>query len=332
MNQGRFSTAGLSSKAVDQLLSGYLIRTEEARGGRWIELSHDRFIDPILESNCEWLSQGQSPLAQPAKAWFDHKNDDSYLLRGQRLIEVQKVYQSKMESLSTHEREFLTASINAQLKQTRRMYSLVFFLLLGLIAFGVLWIRAERKAEQARIAGLLAEVEAEKARVAIENERRKGEEATRALDALYSFLPQAQAANIATDDAVFQQFLEAKKRLKLLINPSETRRDAITIQYFSRDSDPEKIVASLWALGFGVRTNSSNLDEVPTNAIWFSRDVAIEDVRVVGLTLQRAGIQIKQIQPFRDTTRKMLIQVGGKKALSDQPNLTIDQVSNYSIQ
>jgi hypothetical protein len=47
-------TGGLSNKAVSILEDKYLIRAESRFGATWIELTHDRLIDPIKNSNKEW--------------------------------------------------------------------------------------------------------------------------------------------------------------------------------------------------------------------------------------------------------------------------------------
>ena len=44
-------TAGLSNKVVNILQNKYLIRTEERAGSKWCELTHDRLIKPIKDSN-----------------------------------------------------------------------------------------------------------------------------------------------------------------------------------------------------------------------------------------------------------------------------------------
>jgi hypothetical protein len=48
------STGGLSNEAVSVLASKHLIREESRFGATWIELTHDRLIDPIKTSNKEW--------------------------------------------------------------------------------------------------------------------------------------------------------------------------------------------------------------------------------------------------------------------------------------
>jgi uncharacterized protein YxeA len=45
------TTAGMSNKVVDTLQEKYLVRAEERARGKWIELTHDRLIKPIRDSN-----------------------------------------------------------------------------------------------------------------------------------------------------------------------------------------------------------------------------------------------------------------------------------------
>jgi len=49
--RGPQSTGGISNSVIDILENMHLIRAEWRAGARWYELTHDRFIDPILSSN-----------------------------------------------------------------------------------------------------------------------------------------------------------------------------------------------------------------------------------------------------------------------------------------
>lgn len=52
-------TGGISNEAVDILVNLFMIRAEIRSGGRWYELTHDRFIKPILDSNEKWSPERQ---------------------------------------------------------------------------------------------------------------------------------------------------------------------------------------------------------------------------------------------------------------------------------
>ena len=57
IHQESSQTGGLSNKAVSILENKYLVRAESRFGATWIELTHDRLIEPIKESNKIWHKQ-----------------------------------------------------------------------------------------------------------------------------------------------------------------------------------------------------------------------------------------------------------------------------------
>jgi hypothetical protein len=52
-------TGGLPNNVVDILENLHIIRAEFRAGARWYELTHDKLIDPILESNKNWLTRSR---------------------------------------------------------------------------------------------------------------------------------------------------------------------------------------------------------------------------------------------------------------------------------
>ncbi len=93
-----------------------------------------------------------------------------------------------------------------------------------------------------------------------------------------------------------------------------TARRSVTIQLFSRDVDRGPIESALGELGFRVDRKASN-PAIPvaarTNAVWCSADVPTEDLKLVLLTLARAGVGITHVQPLRNVAgRRRTIQVG----------------------
>lgn len=51
---GNIESDGIPNTIINSFINSYLIRTEKRAGARWISLSHDRFIEPILKSNHQW--------------------------------------------------------------------------------------------------------------------------------------------------------------------------------------------------------------------------------------------------------------------------------------
>jgi tetratricopeptide (TPR) repeat protein len=93
--RGTTHTEGLSNEAVDVLDQAHIIREERRGSGRWYELSHDRFIDPILTSNKEWLVQYSG--AAKVRQWLEERaarwnktQDEAVLLSENELAEADR--------------------------------------------------------------------------------------------------------------------------------------------------------------------------------------------------------------------------------------------------
>jgi WD40 repeat protein len=88
-------TGGLPNDAVDLLESRHLIRGEDRGGARWYELSHDRFIEPIVNANLRWQSSlpGRTrwlQLEQRSSRWESAEGTEKslLLLRGTDQLEA----------------------------------------------------------------------------------------------------------------------------------------------------------------------------------------------------------------------------------------------------
>lgn len=98
-------TAGMSNLVVDALDNQHVIRVEIRGGEPWYELSHDRFIPPIRESNRRFLLQ--QPLAKRkaqelearADEWLKSQRNDSLLLNRAELLEAQDWMRSETAAI-----------------------------------------------------------------------------------------------------------------------------------------------------------------------------------------------------------------------------------------
>src|SRR5688572_1163947 len=83
--RGSTHTEGLINEAVDVLDRAHIIREERRGGGRWYELSHDRFIYPIKEANKNWLlkysgaAKTREWLEECAALWTGTLKDEDLL-------------------------------------------------------------------------------------------------------------------------------------------------------------------------------------------------------------------------------------------------------------
>lgn len=107
--RGAHQTGGLDNRAVDMLVSKFLLRAEVRSGGVWYELVHDRLIEPIQLSNQRWRLQ--QPLLQMAHDWIESGRVPDKLLESKQL---QAALTSNWRGLGPEVEEFLTASREAQ--------------------------------------------------------------------------------------------------------------------------------------------------------------------------------------------------------------------------
>jgi hypothetical protein len=128
-----------------------------------------------------------------------------------------------------------------------------------------------------------------------------------------------------------QQSSKAEDELKKVGQSQSERQGLVTIEYFPRDVDREKVEAALRNLGFIPRTGKPRSPEVPTNSLWFGSQVTLDDVRRVAYILIQAGVQLKAIRRFRASTPSqdaLLIQVGGDPGVAGRPPITVEQIRN----
>jgi hypothetical protein len=108
---------------------------------------------------------------------------------------------------------------------------------------------------------------------------------------------------------------------------ADPQRQSITVQYFPKDVDPEIVRVRLQDLGFTLTTPRSDLNEIPTNAIWYGEEVDIESVKAIAYTLIGAGVDIKMIRQLNNSQgREQVIQVGGDGECLNQPALTLEAI------
>ena len=93
VHQGPRSTGGLPNELVFLLMERFLLRPEYRAGETWLELIHDRLVEPILEANRGWL-QDQDPLIRAAHAWNEGARSKAHLLAARQLQELMPEFQS----------------------------------------------------------------------------------------------------------------------------------------------------------------------------------------------------------------------------------------------
>jgi WD40 repeat protein len=146
--RGPRTTAGLANESVDLLASKhYMLRAEIRAGGTWYELVHDRFIEPIVQANNNWLLR--HPLIQDAEDWEKSGRDSAFLYEGAQLKNT--LASLDLEAADPLIRQFLEASILRQKQRRQRIINaLAPILLIGILAIGALaiWALIQRDTAQ----------------------------------------------------------------------------------------------------------------------------------------------------------------------------------------
>jgi WD40 repeat protein len=100
-----------------EALLGRILR-KEFRGGReWVELTHDRLVDPALASNNRWRGEHLSLLQMQAYLWNGSGRRDGYLLTGDALQEAAQWASTHDHELQDLDREFLRTALQQQSRE-----------------------------------------------------------------------------------------------------------------------------------------------------------------------------------------------------------------------
>ena len=113
--QSDAETGGMANAVVLELERRFLLRGETRGGGRWIELVHDRLVEPILDANEAW--RRTLPLVMAADLWNLNRSA-SLLLTGDALAEAQAELAAHPTRYGPVERLFVETS--AEVEATRR--------------------------------------------------------------------------------------------------------------------------------------------------------------------------------------------------------------------
>lgn len=100
-------THGLDNAVLAELEDAHLVRRDRQRGVRWYELTHDRLVQPIRESNAAWFAANLSLLQREAEVWDRHGRQDELLVGGAALAEVERWAAEHPDLLADVERQFL---------------------------------------------------------------------------------------------------------------------------------------------------------------------------------------------------------------------------------
>jgi hypothetical protein len=152
---GSTETDGLENiTVIGELEKAHLLNREERLGSKWLELAHDRLIEPVRSSNKGWRDSHLSPFQQEAEKWNQNgERSPDRVLRGQAL-EQAEVW-AKSNVLTATELEFLKASKRAHgaLLLGRVVAALMGILLVMAAAFAIEFYKEKKNYMNALTAG-----------------------------------------------------------------------------------------------------------------------------------------------------------------------------------
>ena len=327
--QGSETAQRVNSAAVKVLEDVYLIRREERRGGIWYELAHDRLVLPLLQNNAQWREESMDEVEKAAARWVEAGKPDRLLANplvagntkeyGFNVMNVltqgsERARQGR--KLSPDVREFLSASRRVMVRQLALIYGIAILIVLAILLF-----------------------QGYRTRHHLEEDR---QQAIRARDSLKVFAD--SFANLRqtvyqkvwgldqTSPQLVRQSVEANKALQAVATAtSPSERGTITIEYFLKRRDPERVEFALRELGYQVKVQPARAEDIATNAISFGNGVPLADVRIIALAVARTGAELRRICPFRNPAgRPYTVQVLGSESAGRLPPVDLKQLESIA--
>jgi hypothetical protein len=176
--RGAQKTEGLANAAVEMLDSMQLIKSElKGANDRWYELAHDRFIEPVRQSNERWLAQQSADaqalrrLKNKAVRW---RQGDGPVLTAVEVVEAKRLLRTQREQNEDLRALIDASQVSAQRRRLKLMTGGVIALSVVLILMGGLsyYAFAQRRAsEQAMMEAGRQKAEAERQRDEVDRQR-----------------------------------------------------------------------------------------------------------------------------------------------------------------
>ncbi len=258
-NETTGKTEGLPNQAVDLLAAQFLLRTELRAGGAWVELVHDRLVEPIRDSNLAWLKQNQSPLQRQAAIWRDEgKPPDRLLLTADDLTAAERWAAAHEGELEPHEVEFLGVSKAAQDALDRELV-------------------AQREAARQR--------ELESAQALAEEQRRRADEQARAANRLRAVATAAVAfALLAIIAMAYARVKEQARATAAQAAATAAAAEAIALSRAERSAQAAAVAATAQAIA-----QEAMSTQLAAQAERISQEGSLDLALLLGAEALRAG-------------------------------------------
>jgi hypothetical protein len=111
--QERGESGGLDNQVI-QAFEPDLVHATQRNGATWYELTNDRLVKPILESNRRWSLENINPFQRQAAIWNEQGRNENLLLRDQAYADAEVWASEHQDELTALEMEFLASSRKVQ--------------------------------------------------------------------------------------------------------------------------------------------------------------------------------------------------------------------------
>lgn len=341
-------TVSHADNVLKILADAYLVRVEpRAAQGTWIELAHDRLVEPVRQNNVDWFALKLTYLQRQADLWDSRGRPPSLLLDARELEAEKNTKPSKgVES------DFLEASRQAVrgLRQKARLWNAVTALVLVIFAgaaVGVFMFQQQNEelqktnqelrdqrtllvTQKKQLAGRKKQLSDFKA--ALDEGIRFGYSAEQIRAIVAGGLRILNAPNNPTLQTSVPA--QADRALQALLAKNAGQLQAVTVQYYA---DPESVNYDLARITTDLKSVGFHLVQLPgkaelkTNSIFFGKEMLDRQdaVKIVALTLMRANVEIRGMAVKK--RGGLMIQVGGWKAAESRPPYTVADIVNKRL-
>ena len=110
----------VDAQAISLLDERYLVREERRRGIGWLELTHDRLVQPICANNATWRNAHLTPFQRQAVLWDRQGRPHHLELGGAALRTAQRWSEDHDSELTSSERDFLEACVRSRRRVRNR--------------------------------------------------------------------------------------------------------------------------------------------------------------------------------------------------------------------
>jgi hypothetical protein len=322
--RGEGQTQEMDNRVIDALIGAHLLRREERRGATWIELAHDRLIEPVRADNKRHRATLHQ-LQRQAGEWQQRNRPEAMLLRGEELIKANEWARLHADELTPVEDEFRKASNRLRARGVLITSMAVLCLVLMFVAVG-LWLSTRTQ----KNAAVTALIEAEKAKVRAETAEKRLEALQKQGREQYLKAVNYQASStMQVDDEALHRSFEFNDEYKKILSESPAAGRALTrVQYFYKQGDdPPEVTEAIRAAGFNFELRPKQV-QTRTNFVRYGLGVNIKDVRLICYALLRAGVQLKAVGCFgRPAGKDGLIQIGGGSMHEGLPLVTAADIN-----